>query len=371
MFNLVFPEDSLEILQKGERLSKEFGDEKSHANFLSLIGQYYAWKGEDLLLAIQYSENSFKEAEKIDEIELMAPVGSDLSLLYFEMGEYFKVIDVASKIITLIDETQMQTEFFGRPYNVYAFHHAQHATCSWRTGNFEEGEALFQKGLDFALKIKDLFSLGVLELHHGWDFNFKGDAKTAIEHLENCIRYCEEGQIVMYVNVAWMGLGWAYWLMGELETARKQIEKGIKIQIDAGVHLYLGFWYGLLGTVHLDSGDLIKAQHHGEEALKISQKNHEKAGEGFAWILLGRTMGKADLPQTNTAEESFFKGIKIYEALKIITLSVLGYFFLGQMYVDTNQKDKAFETLKKAEKLFHEMGMDYWLEKTQKVLVSL
>jgi tetratricopeptide (TPR) repeat protein len=159
--------------------------------------------------------------------------------------------------------------------------------------------------------------------------------------------------------------------MEELETARKQIEKGINIQIDAGVHLYLGFWYGLLGTVHLDSGDLIKAQHHGEEALKISQKNHEKAGEGFAWILLGRTMGKADLPQTNTAEESFFKGIKIYEALKIITLSVLGYFFLGQMYVDTNQKDKAFETLKKAEKLFHEMGMDYWLEKTQKVLVSL
>jgi hypothetical protein len=47
---LGYPEDSLQILEEGERLSKELGDEKSHANFLSLIGLYYAWKGEDLLL---------------------------------------------------------------------------------------------------------------------------------------------------------------------------------------------------------------------------------------------------------------------------------------------------------------------------------
>jgi len=218
-------------------------------------------------------------------------------------------------------------------------------------GIFEEGEVLFQKGLDFALKIKDLFSLGVLELHHGWDFNFNGDAKTAIEHFENCIRYCEERQIVMYVNVAWMGLGWAYWLMGELKTARKYMEKGLKIQIDAGVPNYLGFWYGILGTVYLDSGDLIKAQHHGEEALKISQKNHEKAGEGLAWILLGRTLGKTDPPQDDKAEECILRGINIYEELKIRTHYAPGYYYLGELYADTGQKDNALETLKTAESL--------------------
>jgi tetratricopeptide (TPR) repeat protein len=368
---LGFPKDSLEILQAGETLAKEVGDEKSLAHFLSLIGQYYAWKGGDLFLSIQYSEDSFKKAEKIDDVGLMAPVGSDLSVLYFEMGEYVKVINVASKVIAVLEKTQKQADFFGRPYNIYVLHLAQQSTCNWRTGNFEEGEALFQKGLDFALKIKDLFSLGLLELHHGWDFNFKGDSKTAIVHLQNCIGYWEEGQISIAINVAWMGLGWAYWLMGELETARKYMEKGLKIQIDVGVHHYWGFWYGLLGTVYLDSGDLIKAQHHGKEALKISQKNHEKAGEGFAWILLGRTLGKADLPQTNTAEESFFKGIKIYEELKIITLSVLGYFFLGEMYANTGQKNKAVETLKTAENLFQKMEMDYWLAKTHEVLEGL
>jgi tetratricopeptide (TPR) repeat protein len=237
-------------------------------------------------------------------------------------------------------------------------------------GNFEEGKALFEKGHDFALKIKDLFSLGLLELQGGWNFSLKGDAKIAIEHLQNCIRYCEEGQIVMYVHVAWLGLGWAYWLMGELETARKHMEKGLKIQIDAGVPYDLGLFYALSGMVDLDCGDLKKAQHRAAEAVKISQKNHQH-GEGFAWILLGRTMGKADPPQTDKAEECILKGIKIYEELKIKTFAVLGYFFLGELYADTGQKDKALETLRTAEKLFQEMGMDYWLAKTQEVLESL
>jgi tetratricopeptide (TPR) repeat protein len=207
-----FPENSLEIIQTGESISKDLGDEKGLALFLSLIGQYYAWKGGDLLQAIKYSENSFEEAEKINDIELMAPVGADLSGLYFWMGDYSKVIEVASKVISLLENTQRQAEFFGRPYNVYSFILAQQSTCTWRMGNFEEGKALFEKGHDFALKIKDLVSLGLLELHHGWEFSWKGDAKTAIEHLQNSIRYCKEGQIVLWEHVAWLGFGWAYWL---------------------------------------------------------------------------------------------------------------------------------------------------------------
>ena len=370
MFSLGFPEDSLEILQAGETLAKEVGDEQNLARFLSLIGQYYAFKGEDLFQAIKYSEDSFKEAEKTNDIELMAPVGADLSLLYFWRGEYLKVTDIASKVIALLEKSQRQADVFGRPYSVYCFFLAQHAVCSWRMGNFEEGQALFEKGLDFALKIKDLFALSLLELHHGWDLGLKGDAKKAIEHLQNCIGYCEEGQIVMFVNMAWLGLGWAYWLMEELETARKYMEKGLKIQIDAGVPYDLGLFYAAAGMVDLDCGDLKKAQYRAEEAVKISQKNHQH-GEGFAWMLLGKTLAKADPPQTDKAEEAILKGIKIYEESKIETYYALGYYYLGELYSNTGQKDKALETLQNAEGMFREMGMDHWLAKTQEVLEGL
>jgi tetratricopeptide (TPR) repeat protein len=82
---------------------------------------------------------------------------------------------------------------------------------------------------------------------------------------------------------------------------------------------------------------------------------------------LGRIWGKTDHPQIDKAEESFLKGIKILEELKLKLYYAPGYYYLGELYADTGQKDKALETLKKAESLYREMGMDYWLGKTQKV----
>ena len=49
----------------------------------------------------------------------------------------------------------------------------------------------------------------------------------------------------------------------------------------------------------------------------------------------------------------------------------LGYFSLGELYVNAGQKEKALENLKKAEGMFQEMGMDYWLTRTQEVMRRL
>lgn len=50
---------------------------------------------------------------------------------------------------------------------------------------------------------------------------------------------------------------------------------------------------------------------------------------------------------------------------------MLGYFFLGELYANSGQPDKALENLKRAERMLQEMGMDYWLDKAQEVLNRL
>ena len=370
MYYLGFPEDSIEILRSGELLSKKLGDEKSLALLLSLIGQHHAIKGHDLLQAIEYSEDSFEKAKHTDDIELMAPIGADLTLLYFWMGEYAKVIDLTSNVITLLEKSQKKSGFFGRPYSVYSLLHSFNGTCSCRMGNFEDGKTQFEKGYEFALQIKDLFSLGLLEENRGWDFNFKGDHQKAMKHFQNCFQYCEEGQITMYLHVAWLGLGWAYWLKGEYDNACKHMKKGLKIQTEAGVPFDLGLFYAITAMADLDCGNLKAAYKLATEAVKISENNHQH-GEGLAWIILGRTYGKDNPPKVNKAEAAILRGIKIYEYLDIKTHSVLGYYFLGEMYSDTGHIEKAAETLKKADSMFQEMGMNYWLKKTQRVLKKL
>jgi tetratricopeptide (TPR) repeat protein len=368
MLPLGYPENSLEFLEVGERLSKKLGDKKNRAHFLSQMGIYYTLKGEDLLLAKKYSEDSYKEAEKIGDIELMAPITMDLIYAYFMSGEFLKINEVASKVIALLNKTQRQSESFGRPYNPYSLLHGWYSAGKCMLGNFDEGKVLFEKGRDFALKIKTPQTLGIIEFLYGMIQNRKGDAKNAIAHLKNAIRYAEEGQNVAYLGPAWIGLGWGYSLMGENETARQHLEKGLKIHSDAGISYHLGFYYGIFSIVHFNSGDLENAQLWAEKALKISQKNHERWAEGFAGTLLGRILGKGGKSQIDIAEKSIMQGIRILEELKAKPAYAQGYFFLGELYADTGQRDTALENLKRAEKMFQEMGMDHWLDKTQEVL---
>jgi len=148
------------------------------------------------------------------------------------------------------------------------------------------------------------------------------------------------------------------------------MKKGLEIRRDAGFsRLSLHYW--LLSMFHLDLGDLENAQTYMEEALELSQKKNEKHFEGMSRATLGRILGKADRSQYDEAEEYVLQGINILEELKLKPGYVQGYLFLGELYADTGQREKALENLKKAEGMFQEMGMDYWLRRTQEVLSRL
>jgi hypothetical protein len=82
-------------------------------------------------------------------------------------------------------------------------------------------------------------------------------------------------------------------------------------------------------------------------------------------------LGKDEASRAGEAEEYILQGIKICNELKIKPFSAQGYLFLGELYADRGQGEKALENMKKAEGMFQEMGMDYWLAKTQEVLGRL
>jgi len=370
MMALVYPEDSLEILQEGERLSKELGDERSLANFYSNMGFYYTIGG-DPLLGRKYAENCFEEAEKIQDVELMAPTAFDLCPSYNRAGEYFKVAEVAPRVLALLESTRRESEYFGRLLNVYSALLANYGAAMGMLGNFGEGEALCEKALRFAREINDSYSIAMAEFYYIGLFLVKGDGKNVIEHSQNAIRYGEETQMVAILGLAWTLLGWGYYLLGELETARKHMERGLKTQTDAGLPFLLSFHYWALSMVHFDSGDLENAGSRAEEALEFAQKNSEKPQEAASRILLGRILGKADISQADKAEECILQGISIYDQLRLRPSCSTGYLDLGAFYADTGQREKALETLKEAAAAFQEMGMDYWLRRTQEVLDRL
>jgi tetratricopeptide (TPR) repeat protein len=201
--------------------------------------------------------------------------------------------------------------------------------------------------------------------------NNKGEWEIAVEHWKNCLKHLEEISWLFGLGLAWLGLGTAVTHLGDPQTGLEYIQKGLKIQSSTGVKTLLFWYYCELSNAHFALGDQKSALDCVTKALKLARDNNEKLGEGLSRIGFGRILTKSDPSQTDRAEESLLKGINIYEELRIKSWYSVGYLFLGEVYANTGQKDKALETLKKAEGMFKEMGMDYYLIKTQEVLNRL
>jgi len=238
-------------------------------------------------------------------------------------------------------------------------------------GRFEKGKLFLDKGIHFASEISDKTVLGHLQYLYGWIFLVEGAGENTIAHFQKSIRFIEEVKYFAILSSALTGLGWGYYLKGEMETAQRYIEKGLKAQNESGISFFLSTHHLALSIIHYDFEYYEKALKRIEEALRLSQKNKENHFEGYSKIWFGRILGKMKPSQTEKAEEFMVQGINILEDLMIKPWSTQGYLFLGELYTNTGQGDKAPENLKKAEHLFKEMGMDYWLAKTNEVMGSL
>ncbi|MEE4352867.1 MAG: hypothetical protein V2J25_08360, partial [Desulfatiglans sp.] len=367
---LGYPDGSLGLLKEGERLSKELGDERYLARFHSAMGVYYSAMG-DPQLGVKYSEAAFNEARKNRDIELMVPLAFGLSVSYMPAGEYTKIVDMTPPVIDLIEKTEREYDSFyqgGNPYSQLCSYCGQ---SMGYLGAFDEGKAFLEKGLSHAKEMNNLIALGFVEMQYGYFCLTKGDWESSKEHFEKSIKYCDEAKIAFLSALSWSGQGYACSMLGDPGTGKRLAEKGLKIHRDSGVEMFLSLAHFLLGGIHIDLGDLKNARSFVQEALRLSQKNNEKSIEGFSWPLFGMISGKTEPLQIDKAEECILKGIEICKELKIKAHYSTGHLYLGQLYLDAGEKDKAVDNLKKAEGMFQEMGMDYWLTKTREVLGRL
>jgi hypothetical protein len=80
---------------------------------------------------------------------------------------------------------------------------------------------------------------------------------------------------------------------------------------------------------------------------------------------------KSQKIRINEAEQHIRQGIRIVNELEMKPFEMIGYLYLGELFTDANEREKAQEILKRAKKAFQEMGMDYWLSRTRKVLARM
>ena len=370
IYPLGYPEDSMKVLEDGKKLAEELRDSRSVADFHRKIGNYYGTKGNHLL-AIKYIEFSLQEIQKIHDFDLMLKITAELSILYGRAGQFFKVEGIAPSILKSVESKKVEYDLLVMTAVSYSRLLSIYGLSLGLLGNFSEAKTYLKKGIFEATKINDNFVIAICEFHYGYFLIFKGDLKPAIEHLQKSIKHYKKAKVIWPLGWTQSVLGYAYYLIGDLDAAREHAENGLSIQSSTKLEAFYPTQHWVLSQIYLDIGNLEKAQSHIQEALQRSQKNDERAWEGLSWITLGRILSKTEQPQIGKAKESILKGIEIVEELKLKPYSAVGYLCMGELYSDTGQREKAMENLLKANVMFKEMAMDYWLAKTNRVMEKL
>ena len=366
-----YTEDYLPWLQKAEALAEELGDMRSRLTARSNLGVYYIFKEGNSELGWEYLESCAENPELIQDIKFAVPNGYALCISSQILGDFQRINRIAPTIIDLIENSQTQTEFYERPFNPYSFILAIWGFAEGVMGHFDVAEKLFEKGLSFAEEINHRATLGAVQIYYGSVFVFKGDGVRAIRILQKPIKNLEESQTMILLGTAWASLGYAYWLTGDYQAALDLSEKGLKIQTDIGLPFFRSYCHWCCSLSHFGLGNLEEAKIQAEQALRYSLANNEKSIQGMSRIGLGRVLAKTDPGQIEAAEGHIQQGIGLLEELGVQPYSGIGYLWLGEVKAESGRKEEALMNQKKAEAMFQEMGMDYWLGKAREALGRL
>ena len=301
----------------------------------------------------------------------MVPIGYDLCAPSYLLGDYQRIIRIAPTSIGLIENSQTQAKFYGRPYNPYSYILGHWGLATGLLGDFDKGETLLEKGLSFAEDINHRATLGFVQFYYGFLLENKGDGPTAIRILKQAIKDLEESQTMVFLGLTWAYLGNAHWVTGEYRTALEFSEKGLKMHSDLGLPFARSWCHCCCSLAHFSLGNLEEAKMQAEQALKWSLANNEKRFQGPSRILLGKVLAKIDPGQIEAAEGHIQQGIGLLEELGVQPYSGIGYLWLGEVKAESGRKEEALMNLKKAETLFQEMGMDYWLGQAREALARL
>ena len=370
MVVLGFPNGSLEILQKGEKISNELNDKKNIANFCGYTGTYFAYQGKPKEGTL-YLESKIDEARRKNDIGMMVYLSFGLIHIYMVSGDFFKLADISYEIISLIEKNNRKREFVFDAFDMYPWLCCYCGFSLGATGKFDEGKLYFQKSFDFYGGRTDEIIVGIFELHYAQFYEIKCDGKKTIEHAQKAIKILEKANWKVAIALAFYSLGNGHLFLGDLDAAQSIIEKGFLVYKEAPTPSSIVFYPLLSSHIQYELGNLTKAQNLAKEALELTIKINMRNFEGMVICWMGRIKGKKINSSFEDAEKEILKGINIMQELNLKPMATMGYFFLGELYADNGRKDEALTNLNKALSMCQEMGIGYWPDKIHQALDRL
>jgi class 3 adenylate cyclase/tetratricopeptide (TPR) repeat protein len=316
--------------------------------------------------AVRFGQEALAVARTLGDRSIEVVAMTFLGVTHTATGAFRDATTMLERNVAL--EGDLRYERFWATGIQSAFSRAQLADVLSQIGRFEEAigyaEAAVQiaETADHPLTLHwGLFYLGLAQLRRG---NFP----RATRALERGLDLCRTWQIAPGNSVAAATLGAAYSLAGRADEALPLVAGAVEEFRNRQIHARPAYILQCAGTTYLSAGRIDEAASHAREALALSRRLGARASEAHVLCLAG------DVALTSGAEDTegcYRQAQALAGELGMRPLTAHCHLGLGKLYHRTGKHEQAREHLTTATTMYREMGMTYWLEKSEMEMRAL
>jgi tetratricopeptide (TPR) repeat protein len=358
--------DSLDMigqyLTEAEPLAQTLGDPRRLGWVMALRGNYLHHIGRSAEAQI-LTERACAIAEATDDFQLRVVATQYFGMALFHAGNYPRAAAIGRTMIETVDSES------GRDAPAVAEARMALRSVVVRAlaelGEFEDGIACGQEAIRIGDSIGPPFRLTIACADLGSLLRVKGDFDAAMSMLQRAravVGGADLGAAAQYVIRA---LGYVNALAGRADEGLSLLKAGLAMLDRQGLNAYRPNVLAQIGEAYLCSGRFDDAVAAAETALMLARQRGLRGWQAWVLRLFGEIGSHRDPPDTETAEDYYRQSVALATELGMRPLVAHCHLGLGKLYRRTDNPGLAHEHLGTATTMYREMGMTFWLEKTE------
>ncbi len=354
-------EAQLKKFQSALEIADKLGDGARLLKTTNILGRIHYSKG-NMSAASTLFEKCVEMAQAQKDHTLLALPYNIIGRTKLYSAEFIRGIDYLQKGIPMIEKEGNQEEI--------AWSKSMLAlTLAW-IGNFREALPLLEHVIDMTRKDGNLIAESAALSRSGYAHVLHGDWREAILAFSQAIEISQRIGNKILSGQANGALGYAAFHSGGGREAIADIERGIQAVESAQSYFGLSVLYAWLGEALSISGASDQGRIAAQKSLSIRE-----FGERYGEVTAHRTMamalaGKPDF-EWSQVDEYMHEGIRMAQERNERPSQALMHCRYAEILHKKGDLDAAREQLGKANSLFHEMEMTWWLEQTQVLMGHL
>jgi tetratricopeptide (TPR) repeat protein len=353
-------------LRQAEGLARTLGDQRRLARIASFMANLYQVTG-DYAEAVRIGQEALSIARTLSDRSIEVAATQYLGMAHDGRGELGDAATFLALNVAL--EGDLRYERFGMPNIASAFSGAWLASVLSQLGRFDEAIEHAEAAVRIAEAADDSFTLVFALSYLGIAHLRRGDLPRATRVLDQCLDICRTRQFLVAIPVSAATLGAAYALIGRTDEALPLVAGAVEEGHSRQLHTRPPALILLCaGMTYLTAGRIDEAASHAREALALTRRLGARASEAYTLCLAGDVASTGGIED---AEAYYREALTLAAELGMRPLVAHCHLGLGKLYRRTGKREWALEHLTTATTMYCEMGMQFWLEKTEKELGEL